>query len=482
MYTRSLFFLATAVATLAASHVAIADWPHDPGSAVVITNAPGDQVQPKVKVLRDGGYYVSWFDGGAGGYDVRLQRFDAKGNALWQSGGILVADRDFSYTTDYGLDTDAYGDAVLAYRMHDASGIAQVAVTKIRPNGSPLWKQSVIVSDATVDTLTPYVAATGDGGTVVGWMDQSTGNLDMQKLNAKGAAVWGAGRVLTPPSGAFFLPADLKASGNDVIYSFQAQGRSIGGNQFWAQKFDADGQPLWSTDYVKLWDNVSTGVMQSGEFPKIVDDGAGGAVFCWYYVYALSAQVQAQHILADGSEVYAHNGVALSTDTTNSRSNPNCSYDEASGDIYAVWEEVGATPGTYGVYAQRLDAGGNLLWGAQGETLIPVATNGGFSSLIALPRRNGFVAAWTVDSNSLEAEPQQAVALNNTGQPVWPAGIVTYHNSDSWIGRVVGTVGRGGADVFVWENNPAQVDNEADLMMQKIGVQGSVGGRQNEQP
>ena len=78
----ALALMATiAVAPLAA----LAAWPSNATAAVVITDAPGQQILPEIATLADGGYYVAWLDGG-GGFDVRLQRYDRNGNALWAAG------------------------------------------------------------------------------------------------------------------------------------------------------------------------------------------------------------------------------------------------------------------------------------------------------------------------------------------------------------------------------------------------------------
>jgi hypothetical protein len=67
--------------------------------------------QPVVKIATrdDGGCFVSWFDNRNSGYDVYMQRLDATGNAMWQTHGILIADRSYSSTLDFDLAVDADG-------------------------------------------------------------------------------------------------------------------------------------------------------------------------------------------------------------------------------------------------------------------------------------------------------------------------------------------------------------------------------------
>ena len=42
-----------------------------PAMEVILSDLPGEQVQPKVVGTADGGAYVSWFDNATGGYEDR---------------------------------------------------------------------------------------------------------------------------------------------------------------------------------------------------------------------------------------------------------------------------------------------------------------------------------------------------------------------------------------------------------------------------
>ncbi len=462
----SLVAAAISVAPLAA----LAQWPANADSAVVISDAPGEQVQPKIVALDDGGYYVSWFDGG-GQYDVRLQRYDRNGNALWATGGILVANRNVSSTVDYGLDRDPSGNAVLAFRLRGANGALQAMATKIAPDGSRLW--AAYASAASNDVQTVQAAATADGGMVVAWLDDS-GKEILQRFDATGHALWDDGVAIQPPSGAFVFPGDVHGSGNDAIVSFVIQSRTTG-NQLWAQKYDPAGQPLWSPGYVKLWEDTAAGTISMGDSPVFLDDGAGGAVFCWQYVFnAADSANRIQHVLADGSELYAHNGISPSTDTRLPRGQVACSYDARTGDVYALWRVIGTNPDDSGIQAQRVDANGSLLWDGKGKTLVPINPNS-YSNLIALPARDGFIAQWNTDSLTLGDEPLDAAAIRSDGTPAWRLPVVQYKQFEGYVGRVAGAPTRAGGAVFVWENNPPADPYNADLVMQKVGAFGGVG-------
>ena len=121
---------------------AVAQYSSDPMSNLVVAGQGYEEAQPKLVATADGGCYVSWFandPGGspAGGYDVRLQRLDRAGNPEWPTGGVLIADRGFSSTQDYGLSVDSMGHALLAFRDDRVGGV-QVTAQRVTPAGLPL--------------------------------------------------------------------------------------------------------------------------------------------------------------------------------------------------------------------------------------------------------------------------------------------------------------------------------------------------------
>src|SRR5690606_3211747 len=114
------------------------------------------------------------------------------------------------------------------------------------------------------------------------------------------------------------------------------------------------------------------GSLQIGNFPTFVPDGAGGGVFAWYSV-AGSLQSYVQHILPDGSEAFAHDGVPVSTNAAQQRVAPDADYDPATGDIYVFWTELNGNQSMQGLYGQKVDAAGNRLWTDDGLELVALS-------------------------------------------------------------------------------------------------------------
>ena len=450
---------------------AFAQWSDDPATNLTIANRSGEQVQPKIVATADGGFYISWFDNSSGGYDVYLQRLDAAGNEQFAHNGVRVAARDFSWTQDYGLDVDAAGNALLAYRLNDGNGTAQIAAQKIAPDGSLLWSAAgVTVSDDADGANSPKITATGDGSIVVAW-SSSAGAIIAQKLDADGAALWAkAGVSLLPPSGFFYL-ADLHgdAAGNAIV-SWGAQ-LSTFDRQLWAQKLAAsDGSPLWGAHPVKVFDGTN-GALQFGYFPPFSADGEGGAVFVWYTVTTMGS-VHVQHILANGSAAFAQNGVDASIDATQNHFEPAGAYDATTGDIYAIWRETDAlTQSQIGVNAQRIDSTGTRQWGEGGKVLVPLGSSNQ-SQVRALPLAGGVFAAWA-SNDGPNPMPVHVARLDADASYAWPGEVVDIKTAATDTSRLAAALSSDGYAAWVWTDGNGA--GAGDIKAQNVRFDGTLG-------
>ncbi len=451
------------IATLFAP-AAQGQWSDDPAANLVIADRAGDQVQTKIVPTAGGGCYVSWFDNSAGGYDVYLQRLDAAGVEQWPHDGVLVADRGFSSTQDYGLGIDTAGNALLAFR--DDSGVnVQIAAAKVDPAGTLLWGLDGIQVTATADFVAaPKIAGTSDGNVVVAWTQDSEVVAD--KLDPNGTPLWGSAVTLAPASGSF-AASDLQASdAGNAIVSFV---HSDGPRHLWAQKLaSADGASLWPAAHVKVYDDAA-GSLQFGNFPTFLPDGSGGAVFDWY-TSSPTLQVRAQRILSGGTEAFAHNGVEASTEATRLRVGPAAAWDAAAQEIFLFWTELNGAQSQFGVYGQKLDAAGARQWGASGQELVPIGTNE-ISQVRTLPWGDGAAVAW-VETVAFGNQPIHATRVDGTGSFVWSPAIVDLATSATGTSRLAAASSTAGFAIFAWSDGDS---GTYDILAQNLNPDGTLG-------
>ena len=383
---------------------AFAQWSSDPMVNLGVAVKASDQVQPKIRPTPDGGCYISWFDNDPNGnppfgYDVFLQRLDAGGVPQWAAGGIRFADLGMSSTQDYGLDVDADGNALLAFLDDRNPGGIAVTVMKVDPAGVQLWgPKGRKVGKGQDFKGNPKITATSDGYVVAGWINGN--NLTFQRMNANGARQWGGdGVTIAAPAGFTYSMADLHA-GEDgsAIFSFVSASGFTGPKHLLANRLGSTGTLVWGSSHVIVFDG---GSLQFGNFPSFVTDGAGGAVFGWYEVSPL--QSRAQHIRADGSEAFPHNGTPGSTDTSHNQVNPSVSYDLARGTTYLAWNEQLPGPLTNeGISAQKFDRSGVVQWGVTG-VVVQAFTSSAVLNVTSTCTSTGPVVVWSAEATFAQA-------------------------------------------------------------------------------
>lgn len=438
-----------------------AQWSSDPAVNLSVADGIGSEVQAKVAPTADGGGWISWFDGG-GGYDVRVQKLDSTGNEVLAHGGMLVADRAFSSTQDYGLDTDASGNALLVFRDDRQSGV-QITATLVTPAGGMPWGATgVQLTSTTAFVAAPKIAGTSDGGAVIAWTEDASARV--QKLDASGAPQWGAGLTLTPAMGSY-SPSDLHDAGSDAILAFVHQTGSFGSpRHLLAQKYDASGTALWGAGHVAVFDG---GSLQFGNFPEFVPDGSGGAVFSWYDTAGATLQCYAQRVNAAGTEVFAHNGVAVSTNVVRVRVSPWAALDPGTGDTYVFWKEQNSLQSQSGVYGQKLDSGGSRQWGSEGAVVVAVGASDR-NNVRHLPGGGAFVF-WTT-APSFGQDVIRAAHVNAAGTT--DIAVFDVASTASSKSRLDVERSTAGFALLAWSDDRSGSD---DILAQNVNVDGSLG-------
>ncbi len=448
------------------SAIASAEWSNDPDANLAIVDADNAQVQPKIAATSDGGCYISWFDNRTGGYDVYIQKLDEAGNELWAHNGVLVADRSFSSTQDYGLDIDSSGDALLTFR-DDRFGSVRITAAKVTAAGTLAWgTNGVQLTDGATYVASPKITGVAGGEMVVGWT--SDDDIVFQKLDSSGAPQWGAGVALSDTGTGSFSLADLHSSdAGNVIASWVRLGPNYWDpKHLWAQKLSPAGSLLWDANHVRVFDG---GSLQFGNFPPFVTDGGGGAVFSWYDTAGAVLQVYAQHILADGSEAFGHNGEVVSTSMVN-RVSPDAAYNAGTQETFVFWIEKNAAQSEHGVYGQKFDATGTRMWSNTGKVLVPVSSTE--RSFVRALQMNGGAMVSFFESPSFGDDHVRTTRVDTNGDFVWTPNIIDTSSVMSEKGRLTAKKNSNGMAILAWHDARSDAN---DVYAQNVNEDGSLG-------
>ena len=205
--------------------------------------------------------------------------------------------------------------------------------------------------------------------------------------------------------------------------------------------------------------------------PVLYPDGLGGAFVAWSdsRAGASSSGIFVQHLGADGTALWTSNGKAL-TAAPQGQLTPQLASDD-SGGVVVVWEDRRTDAGD--IYAQRVDANGNLRWTAGG---VPIATAGNEQSspVVVADPSGGATVVWEDTRSSASCangyRDIYAQRVNAGGVTQWTAnGIAVCTMSDDQDGLRAVADGSGGATLG-WSDKRLEVP---DVYAQNLTTAGT---------
>lgn len=344
-------------AALTVSGLALADYSTDPLAPLVVQATATDDVQPKVVDGGGGSHYISFLSGS--GYDVMLARLDAAGKSAW-NGPVLVNDRALSSTVDYGLASDASGNAYVAYAT--TAGVIQC--TSVAADGTIRWTKAL---SAAVGNNPAQVTVASDGFVWVAFISGS--GTAVQRLAPGDGALSFATPVQLSEAGASQFVADIEASENGaVIVSCVRYTTFTGPKILRAHRIDPKGTRPWAAAGVSVF---TTGSLQFGNFPRFIGDGAGGGYFAWYTTGPL--QCWLQRVTAAGALMYGTNGVPVTLSSTGAERTDPWVHLGNDGRVYVSFTQHTPNSSIYGIYAQCFSKGARQ-WGDSAAAIQPLGT------------------------------------------------------------------------------------------------------------
>lgn len=314
------------------------------------------------------------------------------------------------------------------------------------------------------DQSSPAIISDGSSGSIIVWEeDRGSNGIDIyaQRLGPAGDRLWPAdGMPVCTASGTQTdaMVVTDHAGGAMVIWRDDRTGYG----DIFAQRLDADGDPLWTANGVPV---CSYGARQS--YPRLVADGTGGAIAIWddQRTPANEIDIYAQRISPSGAVLWQTDGVAVCTADMAQTWTQIFSDDQGG----AIISWVDHRWWNADIRAQRLDHDGNLLWNEEGVMVCVDPEIQGRQKLVS-DGASGAIICWN-DGRSGTDLDIYAQRINAIGQVQWaPDGIVVSAEADHQENPRIFTDGRGGA-LICWED---QRTGSRDIYAQRVSGGGSL--------
>jgi hypothetical protein len=461
--------------TILLSNPATAYWSGSPLENNPIIVVPGSN-QNGAQMCSDGagGAIIVWIDEQLG-WDIYAQRIHNTGELLWDPNGLPVC-TEASSQSNAAVISDGVGGAFIVWqdRRNDSYPKTDIYAQRVDPDGDTLWAADGI--PVAIDTnwqSLPRIVGDGYGGAVITWVDERNGSDDIyaQHVDADGDTIWAASGI---PICAVDYSQEQEqiahAGGGDVIIVWK-DGRTGTDYDLYAQKVDYYGDTLWAADGVPV---CTTAQWQMA--PQIIPDGDGGAIIVWHdYRSEIQWEIYAQRVDGDGNALWTTDGVPICTIAAGGGYYPRIVSDGAGGAIIA-WEDW-RNGGEGDIYAQRVDADGDTLWPANGVPVCTAAQDQSDPNLVS-DGAGGAIIAWTDQRRGAPDVDIYAQRIDASGQMQWALdGVpVCVAENDRHSPQMVSDGAEGA--IIAWNderNLPQGAESEWDIYAQQVNFNGTLG-------
>ena len=342
------------------------------GPSVALCAAAGQQSLDAAIDDGAGGAIVAWTDRRGGGEDLYCQRINANTAAQWTANGVVVCAASGSQQL-VRLVSDGTGGAILAWQDDRNSGNPDVYAQRVSAAGSAQWAANgvAVCADAGYQQGA-VIASDGSGGAIIAWSDLRNflaPAVYAQRVNESGVAQWTADGVgIATYPGLARVSDAVPGLTNDAIilmsWSVVDMATGAATSLLYAQKVNASGAAQWGASGVTVCD-----VSSLCSCEKIVTDGAGGAYVAWSDGRNSVFDLYMQRVNATGATQWTVNGMVV-CNAPGWQYLDGLTRD-ASGGPYLVWDDQRS--GQADIYAHHFNSSGVPQWTANGVAICSAA-------------------------------------------------------------------------------------------------------------
>jgi hypothetical protein len=446
-------------------------------NGVKVSAGDRNELAPRIAPDTTGGAYIAWlqhFVSSMQHPSIFVQKIDTNGNLLWGGGRMLTPDSLYAWEP-VDIAPDGAGGALVVWSdgRENATYSQDIYAQRLDASGNRLWAYWGAVVYAGTDVQNyPLIVSDGAGGAIIVWRDDAAGDYDLraQRLDASGSRLWPLDGVLVCDDPADQLRHRIATDGAGGVIVVWDDDRVVSDQNVYAQRLDAGGTVQWGPAGIPI-------CTEAGQqtFPQLVSDEAGGAIITWEE--STRNGLYAQHVDAGGDTLWAADGLVIYSYYIGGRTDPQIAPD-GSGGAVLCWND-GRTP--RGIYAQRIDGAGGLLWNGDG-VMICTAIASQYDPQIASDGKGGAAVAWQENRNISylgDVYARTVDAYGNVQGPVTGTAICTDVENQMDI-RI--TTDSAGGGIVSWRDNRDAATTWNDIYAGRVYFNGSTDADPAESP
>jgi hypothetical protein len=391
--------------------------------------------------------------------------FAAPVHAEWIPDGTALCSLPGGQLIGRAVSDGSNGAIIVWNDNRSASTGTDIYVQRVDMDGNVLWMpEGVAVCTAAGSQYNPRLCSDGAGGAVIVWLDASTGKNDIyaQRIDASGNVLWTTnGVAVCTETDNQVSPTPVPDGGGGAIIAWQDY-RSGTYYDIYAQRIaGSNGAQLWAAGGREICIAAN-----SQYYPEAVSDGTGGAIITWQDYRGGNYDIYAQHVNTAGVRLWTLDGVVV-TAAANNQVSPKITSDGAGGAIIA-WHDY-RSGSNYDVYTQRMTSGGTASWTANGVAVCTAANSQSDPQLIA-DGSGGAIISWQ-DGRGADSDIY-GQRVNSSGTALWTAnGVLVCGVVGSQSRPALASDGSGGA-IIAWEDY--RTVGSSDIYAQKVHSTGVV--------
>lgn len=382
------------------------------------------------------------------------------------NGDPLIADNKVittslnDYNYGYTLSDNNNGSIVITGSKDFDSEILKIYAQRIDLNGFIKWgtaESPVLIFDGSAEGILSDAVEDGNGGAYIGWLDyrnNENGDIYLQHVNNSGIVLWTQNGIkvtnnANTQKGYCRMAKGL--NGGVIITWYEGTEDEETGDlnaEVYVQSFSLSGSAQWPS-------NIPVSTVGHIRFSmEIISDGSGGGIVVFSdarnSVYDPDFQfsncdLYAQKVNQFGNRVWGDEGKLISNayDFELVRA-----YDfggihpvvsDGNGGAIIVFQDSkdhSSTEESRNIYAQHIDASGNLKWDASG---VPINTDGKVTTVdnVVSDINNGAVVGWSYAYDDDDGD-SRIIHINSAGNSDWSLVQPDTHSSLSLINDGIG--------------------------------------------